>query len=285
MSKPDLASLSTKYERVKKAAAYFLEKEGKTSQENTLSTGDLFARALEDYPTEFRDIGKPVFAALLSKAATEESSLITTLGRRKGYYLARSPVRIQTEEEPEELRRKEKRLYGVVQEWLMEQGYRAADVSDRKGGGVWGNPDVCGIELMEHPIGNAIEIVTIEVKPSIDKWEKQFFEAVSHRRFANRSYYAFAHPVDTVGKIPQDMRYYCELFGVGVLVIVMDADPFQRLQTDEHGPDIERDNVDIVELYSAPYHNVQPKYQYGFLDVLDLEQIGSIVSFGEKLET
>lgn len=36
-----------------------------------------------------------------------------------------------------------------------------------------------------------MEIATVEVKPTLANWERQFFEAVSHRRFANRSYFAF----------------------------------------------------------------------------------------------
>jgi hypothetical protein len=283
----DLAGLPTKYARVKKVAAFFLERAHKTSEGSTLSTSDLFDLALKEYPKEFADVTRPVFAAYLSKAATEENTSITTLGRRRGYYLTQnlpSGSAESADEEPEELRKKEGRLYRVVQDWLMEQGYRTANVSNTRGGGVWGNPDVCGIELIEHSVWNSIEIVTVEVKLSIEKWERQFFEAVSHKRFANRSYYAFAHPSELVGKLPRDLRYYSELFGVGVLVIAMEQTAFAALASETEGPDVDSDSVDSIELYSAPYQAVPPKYQRVYLDVLGLDNLSDISTFGERLE-
>ena len=124
-----------------------------------------------------------------------------------------------------------------------------------------------------------VEVVTIEAKTSFFDWEHWFFEAVSHRRFANRSYFAFAHPFEAISLIPQDMRYYSELYSVGVIVIGMETSHFELLKNGELS-EIDINDVDIQEIYSAPYNHTQPKYQSKFLEALEIRDVRSLYNWG-----
>jgi hypothetical protein len=44
---------------------------------------------------------------------------------------------------------RERRLYGLLAEWLKAKKYQAEDTSQAKKGGAWGNPDVVGIRCFE----------------------------------------------------------------------------------------------------------------------------------------
>lgn len=134
------------------------------------------------------------------------------------------------------------------------------------------NPDIAGLNTLDAFNGLSIEIVTIEAKTSLDNWEQWIFEAVSHRRFANRAYFAFAHEEETISKIPQDMRYYAELFGIGILVISMANDTYELLHSGrlDRPLDAEKDAVEVIEVFSAPYSFVQPKYQLKFCNALNI---------------
>lgn len=288
-TKPELDAADDKYLIAKSAAEYILQKGEHTNPDSTVATSDLYQRASVEFPEAFADFKESTFGVYLSRAGGDTSTQINTLGRRKGYYLTRNVAARLLEDEPadeeeEKLKRRESLLYSVVQNWLMELGYRAKDVSNQKAGGAWGNPDLCGINLMKRVGGHDIEITTVEVKPSLANWERQFFEAVSHRRFANRSYFAFAHPRDEISKVPSDMRYYSELFGVGVLVLAMEFDDFDDLQSKKPGKPFGVDEIDVREVYSAPFSAVQPAHTARFLSNLELYDIEDIAGFGARLD-
>ena len=179
---------------------------------------------------------------------------------------------------------KEALLYTLLESWLVAQGYQSQDVSAGRSLGKWGNPDVAGISALDSLNGLSIELVTIEAKVSLDDWEKWIFEAVSHKRFANRSYFAFAHPEETVTKIPQDMRYYAELYNIGVLVLSMDNAKYKELQSGNLREPLDSEEVEVIEIFSAPYNFVQPKYQLKFCNALGISCLKELYRWGKTDE-
>ena len=224
----------------------------------------------------------------------DTQSSINCLGRRKGYYISTKAkeivekstetdtTAIADEESGVKRHQKELLLYPVLESWLIAQGYQAENVSSTRSLGKWGNPDVAGINPMDNFSGLSLEVVTIEAKTSLDNWERHIFEAVSHRRFANRSYFAFAHPEETISKIPQDMRYYAELYNIGVLVLSLENETFDKLIKGTLQNPCEFDEVDIMEIYSAPYNFVQPRYQIKFCDAVGITCVKELYQWGKR---
>lgn len=294
-----------RYQKVKLACEFILNKKNKRSSKKTLSSNMLFEEAGNAFGHHITEIPKNTFYQYLSNTIKDTESQINCLGRRQGYYLldaiiegqpeetstdsasiAESAQALSTEADSSTAERKQKEclLYPVLESWLVAQGYQAADISNGRSLGKWGNPDVAGISALETISGISVEVATIEAKVSLDTWEKWIFEAVSHRRFANRSYFAFAHSAETVSKIPQDMRYYAELFNIGVLVISVDDNTFKELLNGDLTESLESDKVDIVEIYSAPYNFVQAKYQHKFCTALGIQNMKQFYQWGTPPE-
>lgn len=298
---PDLLGMTT-YEKVGAVCEYFLCMEECSNSEKTLSGEKLHDKAVShQFSSELGAISKNTFLQYLSNTVRDTDSRINCLGRKQGYYLldaadikiekaleididSSDKSRLETDKEISALthqyKQKERLLYPVLESWLIAQGYQGADISTGKSLGKWGNPDVAGISALDTFNGLSIEVVTVESKTSLDGWEKWIFEAISHRRFANRSYFAFAHPAETISKIPQDMRYYAELYDIGVLVLSIEKTKFDDLMNGQLDNPLESEDVDIVEMYSAPYNFVQPKYQKKFCDALGITCIKELYQWG-----
>jgi|GEM_PF-7069050 len=91
--------------------------------------------------------------------------------------------------DPEPRRRQTERiLYSHFETWLRSNGYNAAITADMKTLGAWGNPDVVGIRSDRGLSGRTHEVATVEAKISHRNFKRDLFEAVSHRRFADRAY-------------------------------------------------------------------------------------------------
>lgn len=282
-NKPDISSVKT-YDQVKLACEFVLKKNNKQDEGDVFSSAQMFEQVKSEFPNVFSDeFSKNTFYQYLSNTVKDAESAINCLGRKKGYYLSHVAEETKAELEssdsidaesslgsnevlPQRRVQKENLLYPVLESWLVAQGYQARDVSAGRSLGKWGNPDVAGISSLDAFNGTSIEVVTIEAKVSLDNWEQWIFEAVSHRRFANRAYFAFAHPEETVAKIPKDMRYYAELFGIGVLVLSMDNEKYRQLQRGELSGAIDSEYIEVVEVFSAPYNFVQPRYQLRFCE-------------------
>lgn len=294
--KPNLDG-QTAYEKINTACTYILNNQKKLSRENTLSSAELFSEVKLLFPLDFdEEFSKNTFYQYLSRTVHDTESLINCEGRKKGYYLSEVIEEIQHSPEqssevavaesetvtPRKRVEKECLLYPVLESWLITQGYQAADVSSGRALGKWGNPDVAGINALD-VFGNlSVELVTIEAKVSLENWEQWIFEAVSHRRFANRSYFAFAHPEEAIAKIPQDLRYYAELYGIGILMLSLDNQKYQSLIKGEIDKEaLEHDDIDVIEIYSAPYHFVQPKYQFKFCTALGIKNIKDLYHWGK----
>lgn len=307
-SKPLLHNLST-IEKIEAAAKFVLEEKNATTNETAQFGNIVFDKAVTEFPGE--GFVKNTFLQYLSVISKKEESLINCQGKRQGYYLSEAaktvyeasqqflqnaevmgvtaestclltPLAIPVSSIAARVQ-KELLLYPVLLEWLMERRYRAKDISNNRSLGKWGNPDVAGIKSLDIFNGISIEIVTIEAKVTKDGWEQLIFEAISHRRFANRAFFAFAHPLELFDKLPLDeMRYYAELFNVGILVIQLEASTFNELVNGELTA-LDPSTVDIIELNSAPYQLVQPKYQLEFCKAQAIDSLQDLHRWGSEL--
>jgi len=153
IEKPELDPKDDKFSLVKAAGEYILKLGNHTDPDSTLSTKQVFDKAKKEFPEIFASFHEGTFGVYLSKAGNDTESRINTLGKKQGYYLTPN-VAAQLLKEPDEeaeaekVKQRERLLYPVIENWLMEQGYQASDVSTLKAGGAWGNPDLCGLDTM-----------------------------------------------------------------------------------------------------------------------------------------
>lgn len=176
-------------------------------------------------------------------------------------------------------------LYPVLRDWLLVQEYERAKItSDTKGNGKWGNPDIVGLRKYDFLDGNNFEIATIEAKTNSNQWEQWIFEAVSHRRFSNRSYFAFGCPVEGISKIPKQLRNYSELYKIGILVIGLSDEDLYEITFGDGQNSLSCTIEDVVELYSAPYTRSIFQYQIEYLKSIEVVDNKTYYMWGETVK-
>lgn len=188
-----------------------------------------------------------------------------------------------------ERQKREDALYKLLSEWFISRNYNAEVTAHIKKGDQWGNPDIVGIMLIDDPFGNQqIEIGTIEAKISLNNWRKEFFEAVSHKRFSNRAYFAFAvgakePSIQSIREYEQ-LRSYGEKYNVGILAVFMDAKDYQQLIKDDVSKlKLALDDVIVTEIWPAMYDLVSTSDLYFFVTkVLDLDTTTKVNNFGKR---
>lgn len=180
--------------------------------------------------------------------------------------------------------RRELTLYPALATWLRSRGYSAKVTAATKRGGAWGNPDVTGIRIVDGFLGQKnLEVATVEAKASDANWRYHFFEAVAHKRFAHRAYFAFAYGSDepTLSQVidAQEMREYGEKYRVGIVVVFVANDTFEQL-TKGNANELELDDVRVEELWPAIYDDVTARAQMDFLhEVLEIATDADIYRF------
>lgn len=266
---------------------------GANSEAKAVSGSEVFKAAGQMF--EAHDVPESTFIIYLSKLVKEKSA-INTRGRKQGYYLSEIAERDAAKQEPDpdeapevaQNKQRERILYPFFMNWLFIQGYeQVKETADtrNKDLGTWSNPDVTGLRVYDLMGSiNEIEIVTIEVKTSLDNWKYYIFEAVSHRRIANRSYFAFAHPEETLNKIDQDLRHYAELYNIGVLVLPLQSVDFDALKNGEPNLDGKADPNDIIELFSAPYAATSLQFRARYFQSLGIQSEKDLHKWGNRLE-
>lgn len=282
------------YKIVELTAKASLKKLDATREENKQKSDKIIEQACKIYPDLMSFVGTDSYKSYLSSISNQSGSLIVRPLGKHGYYLlpettVLEDVKQEDEVQAEEVivkieserKEKEKLLYPILKTWLQEQGYRTKDTSTQKVMGKWGNPDLTGIKVEDNIVATDVEIVTIEAKISSDNWEYNFFEAVSHRRFANRVYFAFAHPLDLVKQLPSALRYYSELYDVGVLVVGMSKDDFDKFKKGQVEK-IEYDSTDTYELYSAKYFNLPTKFQKAYFKAIGINENRDLYLWGDE---
>lgn len=187
----------------------------------------------------------------ISKAANKDpESAIFSGGSWGGYWLdltvkaVSSPKQVETtkikSEKGGQVSFSEKQLYPLVEFWLSSKSYTSRDVSSLKSGGKWGNPDIIGINRVEMLGSIEIETASCEVKLTDANWEQYIFEAISHKRASNRSWFCYRVPTrDT--PLPKGMEYYAERYRVGIVQLVLSDAEMIKIKAGD------TESLDLVE--------------------------------------
>lgn len=275
---------------VELAARWYLRKYHNNS-DSVIQSAQLF-EALKKI--DLIQVSKSTFQQYISELANEPTCPIACRGRGPtgGYYISDATEALAEDLEATPLisdtdktnQKREQHLYSPLIKWLKTQGFKADDTSKMKSNGRWGNPDVTGIERTNVLGGyKELSIATIEAKVGMEQYETDFFQAVSHTRFANRAYFAFATPAE-INKIPRELRYYSERFGVGVLVVEIPDELYYRLTKDKLTEEDVKyledlDEEAVREIFSPTPRPVPLKYQEVFLRALGIETDDALVTW------
>lgn len=220
-----------------------------------------------------------VIYSYLSRAANhDELSRIVSGGPHGGYSLESitepadivetPPAEAEVAVEATAFQMRERHLYPLLKAWLESTDYVSADVSALKAGGQWGNPDLLGVSRVEILGASEIELVSVEAKLSETSWERFIFEAVSHKRFANRSWYCY-RTTTPYPSLPKNMAYYAERYKVGILQVYLTDHEIERIATQQDESEAYLDRVQ--ERVRALYEPVPLQEKRAFLSRAGME--------------
>ncbi len=193
----------------------------------------------EESEPKFKLAESTIWNYLSTAALKDTESRIRSTGNKRGYFLDTTPSiadnrqeELITEVEPvtgQKTKIAESDLYPLIVSWLETKGFSSKDVSTLKSGGPWGNPDVIGALRTEIFGAVEIEVVSCEVKLDESNWQRFIFEAISHKRFSNRSWYCIRTKSDD-SPLPKGIEYYAERYKVGIVQIVLSDDELVQLK-------------------------------------------------------
>lgn len=223
-------------------AATILKARGATSSSTATSSKDLVSAVRAAIASgELKvDVADSTVLQYISSAVNNDPDCpIVSGGSWGGYWLEEAgpeeeevaPPPVEVVVTPTAGSFKEFDLYPLVSFWLdSTKGYTAKDLSNLRAGGKWGNPDIVGVSRVELFGAIEIETVSCEVKLSDSNWETFIFEAISHKRFSNRSWYCYRTTNQNV-PLPRGMEYYAERYKVGIVQIALSDEELGRLKS------------------------------------------------------
>lgn len=279
-------------DQVRVAAELALRRKGADSAAKALSADQIAGIVYDELQLPLGP-ARASFGPYLSNVSRLTNSPIVSKGRGRGggYFLSSLAAKQAAEQGtdiPESSKEgfepasdRESALYPVLVDWLVGNGYRARDTAAMRRLGRWSNPDVTGVKVSEHLGRMEIEIATVEAKRTLVDWERFFFEAVAHRRFSNRAYFAFPTPESSLGKLPPEMRYYSELYDVGVLTIVMADEVFRRYSDGGGATSLDMMEADVVEVLSARRSGVPIEQQRRFCEAVQITDLATLMTWGK----
>lgn len=121
-------------------------------------------------------------------------------------------------------------MAGVIRtKWVKDNRFRSSVVEitayqgRRQTGGTWSRPDitVVGLSMFSLLPGKYVDIVTFEIKPEWGLDVTSVYEALAHRRAANRAYLLVHIPEDQLNAFEELLESVCseaKRHGVGVIV-------------------------------------------------------------------
>jgi len=81
------------------------------------------------------------------------------------------------------------------------------------------------------------------------------------------------------------LRYYAELYKIGILVLLLQRRDFDDLLSGVLRRDLSQEDVFVQELYSAPYTFVQAEYQKRFIEQgLTIRSMQEACNWGSGIE-
>jgi len=261
-----------KYKIVREHIEKFLSENGHTDPEHSASS-----RKIVDELTKTLGKRSSYFAHLNQAANTDPESPVQSAGRTKGYFYQKDKQQKKGGKTKSEFTLLEKHLYPLVEAWLQQGAGTGSEyketqtVANARGNGPWGNPDIVAKKQTRFAGAVEIELVSCEVKRDIVAWEKFFFEAVSHKRFAHRSWYCVR--IDARSSLPKRelMVQYAERYRVGIATIELSEKECERLVRlkDETLQDWAAEKIHVV--HSAPFDPVPLSEVRQFCENSDLD--------------
>jgi len=268
------ATLGATYRALIEAVQAYLERTGSKSQDTSKSNKQIVDEIKKEVAAGSLniDLADGTILNYLSYAANSDiDSSIVSGGPRRGYWY--EPP-IQSAAKPVEQAEVsvasggsvtilERDLYPLMELWLQQKGFTSKDLSTLKSGGPWGNPDIIGFERVEVFGAVQIELASCEIKVREANWERDIFEAISHKRFSNRSWFCYRVESDEA-PLPKGIEIYAEKYRVGVIQIVLDNDELISLKHKRRAPleFIER----VVERVPALFDHVPLREQRDLID-------------------
>lgn len=249
-----------------------------------------FSHDSEDLPIQENRL----YEALKELVKLDNSPVSSKRGRNGGYF--RSDIKVASRPQPDgihpyplpvEQKTQEEHLWAPVAKWLETSGHATqvtADLAHLKSGGKWGNPDVIGLEIVDDLGFFDVEVITAEVKPSLSNWRQFFFEAVSHSRFANRSFFIFRTAEDLDSEEKSELMKYAEKYHIGLVEIQLTDEDYAKLPGWKSLSDEDKGAIDnsFVEHYPAPFVHVAAEDKVAFLRRLGLQRRSDLYKFGKE---
>jgi hypothetical protein len=267
---------SATYQLIVSAIEKFLVSNNSNSSKNSKSNKEIvfYIRskiANGDLQIEVTD--GTIISYLSNAANNDNNSSIVSGGPKGGYWLDESvksyPEMKPVEEEHIKTEKSgpvtilEKDLYPLVELWLEKKRYVAKDMSTLKSGGRWGNPDIIGAERVDVFGMVEIEMESCEIKLSEKNWEQMIFEAISHKRFSNRSWFCYRVIKDQT-PLPKGIEYYAEKYKIGIVQIILSDAELVDLKNNKKTP---LDLIDsVVECFPALYDQVPLREKRDLID-------------------
>lgn len=278
-----LVSANSSYSNLIRNAEEFLRKRGSVSSESSVRSKDIvdhLSKLMSDGELKPPLARNTIFNYLSQAANTDQESSIVSGGAWGGYWLDTSPTVAPPSPDPSSVATEvqadkgtisfqEKDLYPLIRLWFETKGYVAKDAANKRSGGKWGNPDIVGMNRVEILGCTELEVASCEVKLSDAQWETFIFEAISHKRFSNRSYYCYRtrNPEEP---LPKGMEYYAERYRVGLVQITLSDNDLAELKeaTDSK---LEAFVDKVRERFPGLYEPVPLQEKVDLIDRLDFQ--------------
>lgn len=239
-----------------------------------------------------------IYRVILDASKNESSPISSRKGRGGGYFLTHTGSELEAEHksahisedeqevEPQSQAEKtlEKHLWPLVTLWFKSEKEipnATHEIANLKSGGTWGNPDVVALKPIDKFGFFEVEVTTVEVKPSLDQWRYYFFEAVSHKRFAERVYFSYRSDGSKL-QDEKEIISYAEKYGVGIIRMEFDAEYYDKLANWGNMEEAEKfELIDkFVEVVPAPFDPVPLAEKIALLERLKITDRASIYKFG-----
>jgi hypothetical protein len=260
-----------------------------TTEDNPKKTAEV-VQAIEKTLND-KTPSNQVYQAINRLSKLPDSRIGSRKGRNGGYFLiSKDNIRFDdSDSRPSSKSDKtlERHIWPAAAEWLRFTKNVARvsfDVANKKGGGVWGNPDVVGLSILEQLGFYDVEITTLEVKPSLTNWKYYFFEAVSHKRFSERVYFIFRSTDGIENELRLEVLRYAEKYGVGIVDLQLNDEDYTKLRLwDKLSFEDKAQILDaFVEIAPAPFEPISVRDKINFLEILGLDTKQSLYLFGDN---
>lgn len=161
-------------------------------------------------------------------------------------------------------------MYPIVELWLSEKKQYGviSEVYNKTKNKKWGNPDIVGVNIYDDFGIRHLEVATIEVKPSLKDWRQYIFEAVSHKRFADKAYFMFWVTEAEMMKELEEMYMYADKYKIGLCQITISKEDVCNWDKKTEGEKLEIIDSCIIELFPAPIDDASMREKLSFLKKL-----------------